>query len=77
MKVIAYQVKIFTEGITNNDSTGVNIDAKEMLRMKERKERKDRGDRMEKDRIGDWQIMLSPSQRHRLRQVSNPVLNPC
>ena len=40
-KVIAYQIKIFTEVIQNNDSTGVNIDAKEQLRIKQRKERKE------------------------------------
>ena len=40
MNVIAYQIKIFTEGIPNSDSTEVNIDAKEKLRIKVRKERK-------------------------------------
>ena len=41
MKVIAYQIKLFTEGIPNYYSTRVNIDAKEKLKIKERKERKE------------------------------------
>ena len=41
MKAIAYQIIIFTQCIPNIDSTGVNIDTKEKLRIKERKERKE------------------------------------
>ena len=71
-KVIAYQIKIFTEGIQNNDSTGVNIDAKKA--KNKGKEGKKRGE-MEWSRTGqrDWHIKHSSYQGHRLRQLSNPV----